>query len=71
MGENLNHTFHVLANRAFAHSLKAGKEILTVPNQESVILFGRNYKNNGSEGICMDNGAQKSGAGLEACKRKS
>ncbi len=69
MDEVLNHTFHVLADRAFAHLLEAGKEISTVPNQESVILFSRNPKNNSFEGIFMDDGAQKSVAGLEASKR--
>ena len=69
MDENLNHIFHVLADLAFAHSIEAGKEISTLPNHESAILFGRNSSNNGFEGICMDDAAQKSVAGLEAYKR--
>ena len=69
MDEDLNNTFHVLAEQAFPHSLEAGKEISIGPNQESTILFGRNPKNDGCEGICMDDGARKSVAGLEAYKR--
>ena len=69
MDEVLNHTFHILADRAFAHQLEAGKEISTVPNQVSVILFGRNPKNNSFEEIFMDDRAQNSVSGLEACKR--
>ncbi len=64
------HTFKNLADRSFTHSLSHFLVRSSTESSELIQLLLKSKKDNSSfEGICMDNGAEKSVAGLEAYKR--
>ena len=54
--------YHYLADSAFSHKLAL--HLTDIPN-----LFYTSYDNAKFDDICMDNGAQKTGAGYEAYEK--